>query len=123
MGGDFELSEDSMFITEKYAEAIHEEIALLHVSVALELAKEKNSSSKQFTGEALMFLDRLARLSGYAEQRGAISELQHILQRINSDEVTSADIEHGEKQADVLASNKKQILLDARERYYEILKM
>lgn len=113
--------EDAMIVTENYKNAMHDEIGLLLVKIALISLTEDPTRSRKYVEQSLDFLQKKIR-SRRNDEKQHFVELYSLLELIKQKNYAPERIDEGLKEIDILTVMKKEIVKRARDGYYRIYK-
>ena len=116
------LSEDAMYATERYSEAVHEDIGLLQVRTAFSLLKQKPLMAQKFAGLSISFVKELQETFSDEGEKRALHNLQSALELLIAGKFDNINVEETLKIVDRLSGQMRRTATEARDEYFRFFK-
>ena len=113
--------EEVTIATERYGQAVHDEIGLLHVKIALRLLRENPDRAKVFAVESRNYISELRKTKN-SFGKDQLPILKSMMDEIITGRSNKVDVERGIKIVEELSNKKKVASTAAKEGYDRIFK-
>jgi hypothetical protein len=117
MGG----PEEAMLATERYGQAMHDEIGLLHVRIALRLFEEDPDRARKFARTSRSYIRELQQSRKQSDKRN-LSALDTLMNSIVKGEDSKVNVSMGMQMVEQLGNEKRKVFIQARDGYDRIFR-